>query len=345
MPPPIQVQPGLPALPVPVGPGGSVVLTGFWNLPAANLVIDACQSGPPEGPATGGGAFDLARGWHVRSRDWATHRCELVQSTPAPDPLCALAGTQGSCLVSGLARIAHSLPNPMSVGELVSQLQGSVQAVVLVPPAPVEPVQSPVSAETGRALGAVVLLGCLAVGTGFALRKRAQLQKKTEWRVARVAGVLSGRLRRADPVFARLAPHVEAMIPQARELAALRDRLHARLEQTATKELAAQVRQFEARGTLSSEQQDQLRYLKEQLETTERWQHEAARAQQRLERLLAYLETLALRLDDEVPPGDGGTGVRVETDAEKLAELEQDVQSALEGAREAAALGRKKPTL
>jgi hypothetical protein len=335
---PIAIDPASIAPHIPVAPGGTVVLQGQWHVAGRDLVIDPCQSGPSTGGATGAGAFDYtAGGWQLQSRDWSNHTCHLV-ATGAPAPACSQAGSSAPCLPSRLRQIANTLDNPLSVSELRAQIVGGIHANVLSPEAAalVAPPPPPSFLErNAMGLGAGVLaLVITLVGARTLARKR----KTPEAQVRRMAAKVRARLNRADPVYQRLAPMVDDLARQADELVSLRDRLRTKVANADREGTLRRRDELAARANDTAEAADARTLVEERLSRIDRWKAESERAGARLDRILEYLRALDGRLDDAMDSRSrdaSGAGIRVETDVALLGELERDVQSALEGAREA----------
>jgi hypothetical protein len=120
---------------------------------------------------------------------------------------------------------------------------------------------------------------------------------------------------------------VDALARTAAELALLRDRLRAKVAASGRPEVEA--RRSELAGRSDPESAEALRLVDEQLAIIERWAAEAERAGARIDRVLEYLRLLDQRFDEDA------RAAQDERDTAALAELERDVQAALEGAREA----------
>jgi hypothetical protein len=320
---------------IPTAPGGTLVLHGQWTFAARDLVIDACQSGHSAGAATGAGAFDFAAGgWQLQARDWASHTCRLV-ATGQPALACSQSGVTSPCLPSRLRSVANGLDIPMSVAELQQGLVGGLEAEVLTPEAaaitapPVPP--SWLAMHTVELGAGMVSLAVFAV----AVRGLVRRSKTPEAMVRRVASRVRSRLGSSDPVYKRLAPAVTDLARQADELVDVRDRLSAKVKRADRDALVRRRDELASRAKASSEAADAKRLVDEQIARVDRWQGESERASDRLDRVLEYLRALDTRIDDAGDRDAERTGVRVEEDARLLKELERDVESALQGAREA----------
>lgn len=329
------LSPAQAVLPVHVGPGGAIELRGQWNLGARDLAIDGCQSGPSaSATASGAGAFDYAAGgWQLTARDWRAHSCRLA-ATGAAGEACRIAGVASPCLPSRLRSIANQMDNPMSYEELRQGLSGGLELELLTPGAVVapSPPEAPLWIVThAPAVGSVGLALVVAWAGARAVLAR---RRRPEARVKQTAARVRVRLGGAEPVYRRLVPSVDALAGQASELAALRDRLRARVARADRAALVRRRDELAARGSASPEAAEARGLVEEQLARVDRWQGEAERAQARLDRVLEYLRALDTRLLDEAErAGDAPRGT--EDDARLLAELERDVSASLEGAREA----------
>ena len=150
-----------------------------------------------------------------------------------------------------------------------------------------------------------------------------------------VAARVRSRLGSSDPVYKRLAPAVSELARQADELVTVRDRLSAKVKRADRAALVVRRDELAARGKASKEAADAQKLVDEQIERVDRWKAESERASDRLDRVLEYLRALDARIDDAGDRDAERTGVRVEEDARLLQDLERDVESALQGAREA----------
>jgi hypothetical protein len=140
------------------------------------------------------------------------------------------------------------------------------------------------------------------------------------------------RLRAGDPVHRPLAPTIDALVAHADELIRVRDRLRARVAAADTSALASR-----RDGLLLKEQAGVVEaagaraLVDEQIARIAEWGREAERAAVRIAEVREYLEALLQRLDAS---GDASTSTADSTRA-ALASIEQELQLALESAREA----------
>jgi hypothetical protein len=318
-----------PCRPVAVAPGGEIVLRGAIRSRHDGAVIDALTTTTGEGAdavTAPGGLYDVeAGGFRLVSRDPAAHAYRLA-ATGETGPGCTEAAVASPCLP--LRMLALSRTRLLAVADFARTLDGAITLEVLHPddaPPPPPPPAAPGFLERHPLPIAGGLLLALIGALGVARVRRAR--STPEGRVARAAARLGARLRGGDPVHRALLPSVDALASTAAELAALRDRLRAKVGSSGRADIEARRRELAART--DPESAEALRLVDEQLATIGRWSAEADRAGARIDRVLEYLRLLHQRFDEDARTAQD------EADTRALAELERDVQAALEGAREA----------
>ncbi len=324
--------------PVAVDPGGEVIIRGAVRSSHDGTVFDALTSRPGatgvegDGEPVLGGLYDVeAGGWHVVSRDMRAHAYRL-SATGSPGAACTEAGVSSPCLPLRLLPLAQS--RLLAVADFARSMSGEVTLEVLDPDS--TPVRAPPFVErygVAMGVGAVALAGvALAART---LRRRAQTP---EAKLRRTAAKVRARLASGDPVHKQLAPSIDALVKHAEELSSLRDRLRTRVASTDRAALTIRRESLSAQVDKGVTEASRARDLvDEQLARLDRWTREADRAEARIAEVHEYLVTLSQRLDEAI---GAEASARESSTREALTALEADVQSALEGAREADAAAR-----
>lgn len=326
------------AHPVAVDPGGEVIVRGSVRSSHDGSIIDALTSRPGaagvegEGAPVLGGLYDVeAGGWTVVSRDLRAHAYRLA-ATGNPGPACVEARVSSPCLPLRLLPLAQT--RMLAVADFARTVSGEVTLEVLNPDS--TPLAAPpFFVRYGTALGVSAVILAAGLGLASTLRRRSQTP---EAKLHRTAAKVRARLASGDPVHRQLVPSIDALVKHADELASLRDRLRARVASTDRAGLnirreaaAAQVAKGVAEGARA------VALVDEQIERLARWSREAERAEARIGEVHEYLMALSQRLDESI---GAEASARDASTREALAELEAEVQSALEGAREADAAAR-----
>jgi hypothetical protein len=326
------------AHPVAVDPGGEVIVRGAVRSSHDGSVIDALTTRPGatgvegDGEPVPGGLYDIeAGGWRLVSRDVRAHAYRLAATGNAA-PACVEAGVASPCLPLRLLPLAQS--RLLAVADFARSVSGEITLEVL------DPDSTPVAAPPFvTRYGAPMGVGALALVGAFALARTLRRRSQTpEAKLRRTAAKVRARLASGDPVHRQLAPSVDALVTHADELASLRDRLRTRVANT--DRAALTIRREAADAQVAKGVADSTRardLVDEQLARLDRWSREADRAEARIGEVHEYLLTLSQRLEESI---GAEASAREASTREALAELEAEVQSALEGAREADAIAR-----
>jgi hypothetical protein len=317
---------------VAVDPGGEIVIRGAVHSSHDGTVLDAMTSRPGavgagnEGDPVLGGLYDLeAGGWRLVSRDPNAHTYRLA-ATGTPGTACTASNVASPCLPLRLLPLAQT--RLLAASDFARTLSGEVTLEILNPDS--TPVALPPFAQRyGSWLlggGACALL--LALG----IRQQRLREATPLARLQRKANAVRQRLVGADAVYRELVPALDTLIRHAEELFALRARLHERIERADPTNLRRRLHDLEQNESTSATTRS---LLQEQIDRVTRWQHESARATSRITEVEEYLNVLSQRLDENL---NTVSSDREASTREALAALELEVQSAIEGAREADAL-------
>lgn len=322
-----------PARPVQVAPGGEVILRGTVRSTHDGTVFDAATSRPGatgvegDGAPVPGGIYDLeGGGWRIVARDLRAHSYRLA-ATGEPGAQCVAANVPSPCLPLRLLPLAQT--RLLAVSDFARTLSGELTMEVIDAeevPARVPPFLERYGMVLG--LGALGLVGAF-VGVRV-LRRRAATP---EAMLRRTAARVRAKLASGDPVHRQLAPSIDGLVRHAEELGSLRDRLGARVAAADRAGLVKRRDELAAKESSGVAEAAKARALvDEQIERVDRWAKESERATARIAEVHEYLKALQQRLDESI---GAAASEREGATREALAELERDVQSALEGAREA----------
>ncbi|MFO0760763.1 MAG: hypothetical protein U0359_30070 [Byssovorax sp.] len=237
-----------PAIHLDVTPGGEIVLRGAYELSGYGTVIDAATVTQPGASPAPGGLFDLeSGGFHLTSRDLATHEVHLI-ATGDTGQACAALGVASPCLPVRAQKLA--LDQLMPVGEWKKALKGGISVEVIAPPAYAPPPAAVPYLEVGAGLAAAVVTGALF------LRWRKKQAASPQGRLLSLARQVEEKLARADAVLAApLAPavktamkalrdrRVDAASGEGKRIAAVLTRVDARLDEAAHKARADKEQQ------------------------------------------------------------------------------------------------------
>ncbi len=322
-----------PCVAVAVAPGGEVVVRGSARSSHDGTVFDALTARPGatgvegDGAPVPGGLYDIDQGgWRVVARDLRAHAYRLA-ATGEPGAACVAANVASPCLSLRLLPLAQT--RLLAVSEFAATMSGELTLEVIdVADVPVR-VPSFVS-RYGAAAGVAALL---AAGAWLAARRLRQRASTPEAMLQRTAARVRSRLAHADPVHRALAPSIDGLVAHALELAGLRDSLAARVAAGDRDGLVKRRDALAAKETAGvAEAAKAMGLVDEQIERVDRWARESERASARVAEVHEYLRALDQRLDEAI----GVTAAaREDATKEALAELERDLQAALEGAREA----------
>ncbi len=311
---------------VDVAPGASVTLRGQWYDSAHATTIDACQSGGSAGVGlrAQGWVDWSAGGWHLESRDFASHTCTLV-ATGDTGVGCAAAGVASPCLPSRMRSIAAQIPE--SVDDLRSALRGGIEVSEPHAAGVVASGGPTASRGAGRVAGGAGIALAAAIVGAWVLRARRAHRRRPEVQIRLQAARIERRLASARPVLARVAPNVRALAQQAQELAAIERRIQSKLR--ASDRAAIERRRVLLATDPGSSDAEVRDLLDRQVARLDRLDAERARVSQRLRRVHESLRCL----EDGI--ADGSDGPDREAESVLLREIERDVQLAQDAEQEA----------
>lgn len=322
-----------PCVAVAVAPGGEVVIRGSARSSHDGTVFDALTARPGatgvegEGNPVPGGLYDVEEGgWRVVARDLRAHAYRLA-ATGQPGAQCIAANVASPCLPLRLLPLAQT--RLLAVSEFAATMSGELTLEVI--DAADVPVRVPsFVARYGAAAGVGVLV---AAGALLAARRLRQRASTPEALLQRTAARVKARLANADPVHKALGPSIDGLVTHALELARLRDSLAARVAAGDRGGLVRRRDELAAKESSGVAEAAKARALvDEQIERVDRWARESERSAARVAEVHEYLRALDQRLDEAI---GASAAARDDSTKEALAELERDLQSALEGAREA----------
>jgi hypothetical protein len=202
----VSVRLDVPAVGLPVEPGGEIVVRGAYHSSYDGSIVDAATTTwPPDAPGgasiDAAGLFDFeAGGFHVVARDPVKHEVHAV-ATGEPSQVCAALRVETPCLP--LRAQKQAVSRLITAGDWMSSLRGGITVRVLSPPAYAPPPAAvPYLAVAGGLLVA-------ALGAVFAARRWKRREASAHGQLARLVERVQGKLGQADPVLAALlAPAV-----------------------------------------------------------------------------------------------------------------------------------------